>query len=309
MSWRRGIYIVFASLAALYIGLLLVIPPDSAALSKYALSSSQARLIGLTVVLPYILIWSIAVFAYTRFKDYALRIKDSPESKGLSKIADGLLALAIWMPASSIVANITTYIFRLHPNMTNEMIIISNYFNLILVFFAIFLIHRGSMLLINASSKPVELGGNGRNVLLVFYIFFGTLYVYTTLTNPARTNPSAETPLAAYYLPDLLLGLTIIVPYLIMWYLGITAAYNIYVYRKHSKGVLYRQSLRWLALGLGVTIISLMILRYLSSLTTFFSGASLRSVLGLLYALLLLIGIGYIFIALGAKKLQRLEDI
>lgn len=134
-------------------------------------------------------------------------------------------------------------------------------------------------------------------------------YCYVTLTNPARQFPPSSGIKAAYYLPDWLLVTTIIIPYLFVWFYGMRAAAHLAFYRKNVSGVVYKQALGYLAVGLGTVIVSSMALRFLVSLTTLLNSLSLKILLILLYALIFVIASGYIFIAVGAKKLKRIEEV
>ncbi|HSX43684.1 MAG TPA: hypothetical protein VLE69_00065, partial [Candidatus Saccharimonadales bacterium] len=64
-----------------------------------------------------------------------------------------------------------------------------------------------------------------------------------------------------------------------------------------------------LALGLGVVVGFLMVLRYLVALTTTLDNLALKYLLLVVYLLLIFIAIGYGLIASGAKRLKKIEEV
>lgn len=307
MNKYKSILLVFVSLTVIYIWQTLATVPDPAALEKYNLTSGQAHLLGLTVALPYIVIWYVALYGYIKFKDYSISIIKTPEGKSLSKIGDGLLTLAIWLPVAAIVPALARDLYTRNTSLTAGLVIASNYINLLIVLYALYNIHKGSAALAKTVKERIK--SNLNNTLFALYVIFSGAYVYLTLANPARRVPTTDVPVAAYYLPDILLVLTIVIPYLVIWYFGMNAVQNINVYKKSVKGVIYKESLRYLSNGLRFVVVSLITLKYLDSMSTVFSKATLNVVLAILYGLVIFIALGYIMIALGAKRLQKIENV
>ena len=66
---------------------------------------------------------------------------------------------------------------------------------------------------------------------------------------------------------------------------------------------------RIVALGtLFVTAFS-MLVQIIGQVGSYFSGASLQKLLFVVYGLVLLVGVGYWFIALGVRKLKKIETV
>ena len=141
------------------------------------------------------------------------------------------------------------------------------------------------------------------------YIIFAALYCFLVFHDPTRSVPSRTVAVASYYEPDWLLTLTIIIPRLLMWYLGFRAVYNILVFRDKVKGALYKSALNSLARGLIGVVITVIILRTTQSLAATLSTISIGLILVIIYALLIIIAVSYGLIARGAKNLQKLEDL
>lgn len=309
MKQHKKLLVLFTLFSLVYLALILFIPAEARSLNRYNISGTEAKLISLSFAIPYMLIWFTALYSYSKFKNYATSIINSKEGVGFSKIADGLLALAIWMPVSAIFSNnFVTYVSRSNPDLRPIMTILSNYVNIIIIFIAFLLLYQGAKHLISTVyTKKIATEDN--NFFPEIFLIASGLFAYFTFANPARTNPTETIPLATYYLPDWLILLTIVIPYICIWFLGLTAASMIQSYRLNVSGILYRSSLQYLASGVISVIVTLITLRYLVSMTSFFSDTTLRIILAIVYLLLILIAIGYILIAIGARKLKKIEEI
>lgn len=300
-------YLLWAGFGIIYALLILIIPPDASALRRYSLSVNQARLLSLSFVLPSIAIWFAAFYGYVQCRAYAHIIRKNPDGRAISNIATGLMYLAIGLPVSAIATNLLSYVGAKSPHLTPTTTIIRNYIALLVVFIGFWTIHRGAQMLTKTIKKrPAEPWQAGLGLL---FIVFCAVYCYITLTNPARQFPTAEVGRAAYYFSDFWLITTIVVPYLLVWFWGYRSAHHLYLYTKKVPGVLYKQSLLLLALGIGTVVISSMFIRFLVSLTTILDALTLRYLLGLLYVFLFIIAAGYVLIAMGAKKMKKMEEV
>lgn len=94
-----------------------------------------------------------------------------------------------------------------------------------------------------------------------------------------------------------------------VWFYGFKAAYNIYQFRSTVPGSIYKKALGMLAAGILTITLSYILIRYLVSVSGFFDSASLQRILGIIYLLLFIIGLGYVLTALGSRKLKRIEEV
>jgi hypothetical protein len=106
-----------------------------------------------------------------------------------------------------------------------------------------------------------------------------------------------------------LLVLTIIIPYLYAWFIGLLAAFEITVVARQAKGILYRQALRLLAGGVSVVIAGLITIQYVRSVFPSGGKLSLGLVLLLIYLVYLIVAAGFVLITLGANRLKKIEEI
>lgn len=306
MKIIRFITTLFICLTGIYILLALLIPPDSSVLTKYGISAAQAKILSLTVSLPLVAIWATALISLRRITRYALKIRQDSDGEAFMYIARGLAVLVIGLPVNAIISTSSKYIARLYPDFSPTSVILNNYLSLIILLVGFFIISKGTKLLLERTSKSsIALPAVWRIMIILLSIGF----VYATLSNPARLQPLTTNGEAAYYLPDWIIVATIIVPYIYAWYIGISAAQQLSSYSKKVTGVIYKHALKFISVGLMFVIGASILLRFLSRLNTFFQETELRILLIVIYLLLLFISLGYIFIAVGAKKLKTIEDV
>lgn len=299
---------LFILLSLGYLAETLLVKPDPATLSRYHISSHAAYALGLTVAIPYLIIWLIAFIGYIRLRSYQLLIQKSKDGEAFRYITWGILGLALFLPLSSLISSSANNYARRHA--AANAIRVANYVDLIILFLAVWAIYVGSRkLLAFVRAKDLIAFSNRRMILNVIFIVFSAMYVLLALHDPSRQVPTKQVPVAGYYEPDWVLVLTIIIPRLITWYLGLHAVFNMYLYRRRVNGTLYRAALKHLAFGTGWAIIAIVALRVLQTLSATLANYSLGALLALIYVLLVFISVGYVYIARGATKLQKLEEI
>jgi hypothetical protein len=295
----------FLFLGLVYLAQSLFFSNSKVTLAKYHVSEAELKALMLTIVIPYLVIWGIALAGYLRLSAYASKIRNSRDGDAFQTIATGVLWLALWLPVSAVLSSLTTQIYQEHGSMTAGLVIFSNYVNLAILFPAFYIVHRGSQKLLGVIKLREHI--SIRSVVLI--VAFSALYTMLVLQDPARRVPSGAATTAAYYQPDWLIVVTIVIPRLIMWFFGIQAVYNIYRYMNNVKGSIYKDALRVFANGIAGVLVVSIVLRCMQSLSSQMGALSLVLVLVIVYALLLAISVGYIFMAMGAKRLSQIEDL
>ena len=300
-------YIWFVVLSIINIALIFIIPPDKSSLAKYNLTVNNAKLISLTVFIPLIFIWFAAFYGFIQFMQYAELIKKAKEGKALAIVARGLMYLAIGQPLLSIIQSLLNYWASLQPHWIAASVIINNYAALAVVLLAFYVIHQGASHLITVLKKELRYTPRERLMFVTFAVV-SIFYCYVTLANPARQFPTPGIARAAYYLPDWLLVVSIVIPYLFVWFFGLRAAFYLRLYRRRIGGILYKQAIGYLSLGIVGVILSSMGIRFLTSLTTLLNSLTIKILLAVVYLLVVAISVGFILIAIGARKLKRIEE-
>lgn len=298
-----GLFILFS---VIYLAQSALIKPDKATLDKYHLSMAQVIVLTMTVAIPYLVIWFIGLVGYLRFQSYANSIAHTKDGEAFKTMAQGILLLTLWLPLSAVLGDVITQYYRMHPSSTAAMVNINNYFNLLLLFPAFILLNVGASDLLplikrknhSLPQRPIMIG-----------LCLAAAYTFLVFHDPARQFPTKTVPVASYYLPDWAIFFTVVVPRLIMWFLGAQAVYTISLYRNKVKGTLYKQALDNLARGIAWVVLTTIVLRCFQSLSGPLERLSVGLILLLVYTLLVIIAIGYILIAKGARRLQRIEEL
>lgn len=293
----------YAILAILYLVLSLAISPNHATLALYHLSNKQYRILIFLILLPLLAIWWAAFYGYAKTKEYASLIEDTPEGPPFHYIANGMMWLAWGLPIPALISLAVTSIANNHPGFTSASIIISNYASLLVPLIALHILSTGSRNLLELAHLRIT--SRNTKMLVLLFVLLGAVYCYYVFNN-LHGRTSASNP---YGLDSWLVLLTIVVPYLYAWFVGLLAAYEIRLVSRHSQGVLYRRGLQLLSLGLGVTVASSIALQYLHSVLPRDSHLSLGYTLLLIYALLAIIGVGYVLLAAGAQRLKKIEEV
>lgn len=306
MQRFRGAYVSVAVLAVIYAALAIGLPPDPATLLKYNITSLHLRILSLTIVIPVTLIWFAAIYGYVRSKMYAETVKETKEGKPIQELVKGIGILAYGLPISAIASTLLRYAGR-QTDVLPLVTILINYLNIFISLAGFLFIYQGAKGL--RQLVKVDRGNVERVLFIIGFIGLAISYTWITLANPARTVATEGVARAVYYLPDGLIVATIIIPYLYIWFIGMNAALYIGYYQRSVKGVLYRSALRFLALGIAAVIIASILMQYLTAMTVTLNRLNLTPLLVLVYALLVVISIGYMFIAAGSKRLQKIEEV
>lgn len=305
MTRQRRVFLLLAIFIITYVAVTFGVPPDPETLERYNLTATRMRFLSLTIAIPLVAIWYAAFYGFAKFKDYAELIKQSADGQAFTKIANGLMVLAIGLPLNSITSAVLRYAGRSNPDVQAVTAIINNYLNIIIALTAFVLIGAGARLLLGLNNKKPPLPH--ALALSLGFLIMGSFYAYLLL-EAAASHQHAAAENAIHDLPRWLVMTTVIIPYLYIWYTGMISAFYIDFYRKNIGGLLYRRALKFLAWGVGSVIISSIALQYLTALDIA-ATLSLRALLVIVYVLLIIISVGYIFIAMGAKRLKQLEEV
>lgn len=304
---QRNVWLLFTLFILLYIGMAVGLAPDPRTLQHYHISTAVDRLINFVIVLPVVAIAYITLYGYSRLKRYAVSIRKAPEGKGLFYVATGLGYLAFSIPVTAIISNWTDRTVRHSPNLLPTGVIINNYISLGFLLVGFIFIAYGARSIYSYIKKPAHI--TTIHLLALGVLFLGVTYAFVVMKSPYRQIAEPVSGRAIYYLPDWLILVTIILPYVFTWYLGVMSGFYIYLYSKHVKGVIYKHALQYVAVGLEGIIAAYILVRYISAVANSLIHLSLAPLLLLIYILLIIISIGFILIALGARRLQKIEEV
>ena len=293
-------FIAFSILAGLYLFLNIVLPPNSPTIDAYNLSNTEYRVLVLLVGIPLVVVWFASFYGYALLMRYTEVLKRQQEAAAFYSIAYGLRLLAWGLPIIAIISTILGGIVHANIELADTALIIVHYLPVVVSVASFWFISNGSRKLTELSrTRPSHMA---TRLLFGMFIIVGVLFSYVTITTASHdSNP--------YHLPMWLILLTIIMPYLYAWFMGLYATYEIYLYSLKTKGVLYRRALSSLVTGIILTIITAVIFQYTQSDTLRLRRISFSWVFVGIYLLLTLYAAGFLLIARGAKRLKKFEEV
>jgi hypothetical protein len=296
----------FVALLLSYAVLVFSLPINYQVINQYHLSVLGLHFIQLTYVIPLLLIWATAYYSYTALSSYSRSIHQDKDGVQMAKLALGIGVLAFGGPIVSIISSVLKIIAQQNSAFLPKSTIINNYISLLVALVAFLYISKGASGL--ASTVKSAPSHKSLQIISLLIITLGSIFCYLifhTLPHPLKIG---VTPIPTYYLPDWLIVGTIIIPYVFIWYCGALGSLNIYGYYRKVRGTIYKSSLIYIASGISFIIFSYIVLQYLTTLSSKLAGLKLNSLLLIIYPLILVIAIGYVLIALGAKKLRKIEE-
>lgn len=298
MRIRSKIFYLYSIFVLLYAAAALI-PRPSDTLARYDLNALQYRLLMLSIVIPLALIWYAAFYGYAKLRTYADTIRDTPDGRHVSRITTGVMILAIGLPVSSLVSSAANILANHYGGLDIASDIFRHYISLAVPLAGFIFIGMGARGLSDISKQRPTY--RAFNILAAVFIAISVTYCYVMV--------STQGPGDRFHLPVWLLLTTIVMPYLYSWYIGIHAAHGIHLYSRKAPGTLYRQTWNLLSVGVASIIVMQIVLQYVGAITAPLANIQLMRLLMIVYVLLVLMSIGYLIVAVGAKRLQKIEEV
>ena len=300
LNTRRRILGAYVVLVIVFSAIVLFPAPDHTTLVKYHLSALAMRLILLTLIIPEAAIWFAAFYGSYKLQRYSQLIKGSEDGRHIARLAHGLLLLAIGLPTAAIVGGTLSIIAAHNPGFTATSTVISNYLSIVFPLLAFVWISRGAWGLSELSKARPSL--RIFNLVVIAALLLGIIFCCLIVLDHTKLR-------ATYHMSPELVMLTLGVPYIYMWFLGLFSVAELREYSRTVRGIVYRKGWRQLISGIASIIVLSIALQYLGTLSTWLTSLSLAWLLLLLYVLLLLLTGAYIVVALGAQRLTNIEEV
>lgn len=295
----------YLQVTALYVLLIFALPANQQVMQDHNLTSIEYKVLFFSVFLPVLGIWFVGFYGYAKLQEYAKSIQKTADAAGFERLATGCAWLAWSLPIRALVDMCTGAIANSHPGFTSASIIISNYTALALSLVAFVMIGSASRYLFERAK--VSLTSTSMQTMMFLFVVGGVLYCYLIFRQFHSAGlASTDNP---FNLPIWLMVLSVIVPYLYAWFVGILAIYEMTVYSRQVRGVLYRQALQLMVGGLIAAVIGSIAVQYSTSVQVPASHLlfNVRFILELLFRVIT--GVGFILIALGAMRLKKIEEV
>ncbi|HSX41638.1 MAG TPA: hypothetical protein VLF21_03395 [Candidatus Saccharimonadales bacterium] len=297
-------YVAGLVAAAVYTTVSFVTPQNPNA-TNYGLSAGDIRLLILSLLIPIFIIWMLAIYSSLGVSRYATLLRETKEGGNFRRFADGVLILVFSLIVGSMISAFNSAMVQLGAGAGWR--ILSEYVAVFLPLVAFFQIFRGSQSLVRANQHK-SLRRN-RQAAALIAVVMTAVYALTLFGNSYRSDTPDINKFSSYFLPDWLIILTIVLPYGITWLLGLLATTNIMEYRLRVKGVIYRQAFSSLAIGLATVVVVSIMGQFLTAVGPALAAMGLSGILGIVYFLLLIIAVGYGFLARGARQLSKIEEV
>jgi hypothetical protein len=289
----------FVILTIIAIGLALGLTPDPEAVKQLHTSALDYRLAVAALLIPYVIIWYASFYAYSKLREYSRPLKSTKDGAAFNKITLGMGVLAFSLVVPTIISLILDSIAVHHPSFKSASIIIDNYLALYppLLAFILFCSGARSLLLtIKGGFTRFDIRWHAPWFLLLCVVFS-----HLTIENQYHSHP--------YHLSLWLLIVTLIVPYLYAWMLGLLSAFELHWYARTVKGLLYQQAVRRFARGIATVIFGSIAIQFVNNTLAHRIDNSLGMVLLVDYLLIAVLAVGLVLMALGTKKLKLIEEL
>lgn len=292
-------------LSALYFALLILLPAHETTAQAYNLSNLQYKGIRLTIALPTVVIWFIAFLGYGSLRHYAGLVRKATEGRYFKQLADGCAWLAWSLPVTMLATYLLKSAASQWPHFHASAIIVTNYLSLLLSLAAFVLIGNAARRLLQGT--PYKFSLSYIRFFVIFFALAGILYCYLVFRH--LDVPGLNSSGNPYFLPVWLLVLTVIMPQLYAWFIGLLGAYELALFGKHTDGLLYRQALLYVSWGIIAVIASLIALQYINMVApqTGYLQINAQLVANVVFCFLEAAGFG--LLAAGATKLTKIEQV
>jgi hypothetical protein len=293
------------AMAVLYIGLIFILPASQAAMQHYHLSALEYRVATASLALPTIVVWFAAFWGYAKLREYSQAIAKSKEGSHFAQLGNGCAWLAWSLPLTTISAFVLNGISNWQPTFHPTAIILANYIALIVPLIAFVVIGLAARNMVGKLHLNLDL--TSARLTMLLFLAGGIAYCFLIFH---RLDPMSLTSTHnSYFLPIWLLIVSVIIPYLYAWFIGLLAAYEITLFGVNMHGLLYRRALLYMVSGFVAVILSSIALQYLDSVVPRTGALLFNYKLLLTLVIRVVSGIGFFTLAIGASKLKKIEEV
>jgi hypothetical protein len=306
--WQsRWIYAVVIGLWLAYLGLSLYAPISPGAQSLH-ISAMVLAWVKITVALFYLFVWLGGSYSVLTIESYTRSLTDGPDQQAFDYIKTGIFILISTLILAVLLGSIRSYL----PNQASwnpAFVIVTNYLNVLPEVLAFLYFFIGIRLLSHqAQPEPLSLRSYFFYSLPLFLLAY--LWLEIIFSNSTRMVATSPMTTATYYLPDSLLILTIVLPSILGWILGLAATTRLYNFHHKVNGTLYRQALSSLVFGFVSVVIASILFEALQALGSHrLLDFGLQKLLVMIYLFILVQGVGYFLMARGARRLHKIEIV
>ena len=296
---------IFIGCMVLFATLAFILPVNPQTLAIYHLTESEYRYLLFIILIPLIAAWSIAFYSFRRLREYARAIHDAPEGGDYATMAKGTGWLAWGFALPPLIGSLVGPFVISHPSLVNVLSWYNTYVYLIVTLVGLGYISSSIHKLARRSTINFEM----RQIRYIVGLLVALSVTFCALIISRLHGTSLGDSFNSFYLPNVLVWITVVIPYLYAWCLGIIGAFELVIFAQQTSGVIYRQALRYLAAGLVIIIVSMIALQYFRAIVPRTGAVTINGALITVYGIYAANAVGNALLAFGVKRLKRIEDI
>lgn len=305
MNLMRNPMAHYIALTTIFFTLVLALPAQQNILNTYNLSKDQYQILIFLYVLPFIGIWYAAFLGFTRLNQYAKSIQGSVEAAGFKTLALGCGWLAYSLPTTATISLLLFTIENSGQAYKPVAVILSNYMNLIVPLIGFIILGYSARCL--GKLHKTKMDSKVANKIGAAFIVLGLVYGYFTISGISLDSITSANNV--YFIPIWAIVVSLIIPYLYSWFVGLIAAFEMFFYAKNSKGLIYRKALSYVGFGIATVIVSSIFVQFLESVSASNTKLSINYLFATAYFIEIILASGFVLIAIGSNKLKRIEEV
>jgi len=270
----------------------------------YGLDPRQLFYVRLASIAFNLVHWLIGTFCVVTLADATRVVTEKRTS--FRRIALGVLAMVVGSMVGSNAAALRS-VFVGQAEIIKTLTFIYNYSYALSTLVAAALFFSGSGLLAGGDAK-VKIWKGWNVIGYVGLVLLMAAHVWLVFTNPDRHVTSPADGIVAYYLPDIVVAVTIVLPYLLAYTLVLFSAFRSAKYFLNSGGIVYKDASRQFVTGQILAMLGIFILQFLLSLgPTRSASLGLFGSLGVVLSYEAFQSAGFLALAFGIRKISAIE--
>lgn len=279
-------------------------PSTPEMVKAFDLTPGQINLVKASLALMLFFIWTTAFFATHSLWDYLRHLHGTKEAKGYKKILWGLIFFLVGLIEPSFIDLLNQYNFDI-AYFKEKSTLFSTYLILVTHLIGMLMMMWGCRdLLKYFVAKPYQVKFS--DLLLSFNL--SAIYGYLFIQNVDQFYKLSIASVFTF-LPPHLSFLSIILPYMVMWHVGIVVVRYLVILSKEIPGKIYKKAFHLFANGImGVVGVSILF-QWLNQILQLYPENTLFYFLGVMYLIFLITGISYFYLARGVMALKNIETV
>lgn len=305
-SNKQWIYYGIGFFAIVVYSLFTFLAPQNPSANTFELTQAQLFFLKFTIALPYFVTWILGLYGLFTLERYIELTEEDEDAVPLllSSFYTGLVLIFSGTMLAALVGSLKSY-FVTNAFLLPFFTIATNYLYVFPSLVGFFVIYRGVSHL-QSSREMAEYRRDNSLFSMFIVLLLSAFYVFLIFTNSTRQFSVDSSILVTYFLPDIFILATLVLPIIFTWWLGFFSAFTMSdIVPSFTRMELYKGMTRILYGIWSIIFASIVIQALLSLGNTRLYSVGLVPLLFVIYIFVLLQGFGYFFIAFGAHTLQK----